>query len=131
MRTLYLPWIDTAREGAKHLDFLLSNKLTKSRPSDLMRLAYELADLESSVRRLEKQLLRIRENKAELPNDGPEIGDMILEKKSGKVIAEALEVPALEEEIERAIWQVKRALRSQGENSRGKGELVSGTRLER
>lgn len=82
-----------------------------------MRLAYELADLESSIRRLEKQLLQIRENKDGLPNDGPEIDDMILEKKSGKVIAEALELPALEEEIERAIWQVKRALRSQKERS--------------
>ena len=84
-----------------------------SRPSELMRLAYDVATLESSIRRLEKELLNVKEKKERPDEEKGGTVELILEKKSGKVIAEALEVPALEEEIERSIWQVKRALRAE------------------
>ena len=50
---------------------------------------------------------------------------MLLSKKSGKIIAEVLEIPALEEEVERAIWQVKRQLRGKKELKEEKKELDS------
>ena len=87
-----------------------------------MLLAYQLATLDSSIRKLQEQRARIRDKTPE-PDEPPGSEDILLAKKSGKIIADALEVPALEEEIERAIWQVKRSLRSKQEYKEEKKEL--------
>ena len=48
---------------------------------------------------------------------------MVLQKSRGKAIAKALEVPALELEIDRAIWQVEKALKAREELREEKKDL--------
>lgn len=42
---------------------------------------------------------------------------MILHKSSGKKIAEALNIPELDMELDRAVWQVEKALKAEKEKS--------------
>ena len=48
---------------------------------------------------------------------------MLLRKSDGKRIAEALKVPELEMELDRAVWQVEKALRAEKEFKEEKTEL--------
>ena len=84
-----------------------------------MRYAYVLATIEASIHQLEKVVERRRNGTPEEVEPSIEDEQMILAKGSGKTIAEALDVPALEVEIERALWQVKRAIKSRRENDSG------------
>ena len=45
---------------------------------------------------------------------------MILHKSDGKRIAEALELPELDMELDRAVWQVERALKTEKEKKEKK-----------
>lgn len=48
---------------------------------------------------------------------------LLLDRWNSKLIAKALEIPELEVELDRAIWQVKTALQSQQEVKEEKEEL--------
>ena len=50
---------------------------------------------------------------------------MLLSKGSGKQIAEHLEIPAIEVEVERAVWQVDNAIKAQAELQEEKKHLDS------
>lgn len=52
---------------------------------------------------------------------------MVLHKSNGKRIAEALEIPELEAELDRAVWQVEKALKAEQELKEQKRELDSAT----
>ena len=53
---------------------------------------------------------------------------MLLSRKNGKLFAETLEVPELEPELARAVWQVEKALSAQEELQEEKREIESATR---
>ena len=109
--------------GSQHLEFLLKNDLMELNPSKILREAYAQATLDASLKRLQQELQDIREKKQRDDTVDDPSEQMILSKTSGKIIAEQLEVPALEVEIERAIWQVERALSSKRELLEEKREI--------
>lgn len=53
---------------------------------------------------------------------------ILLSKRDGKLIAGILEVPELEAELARAVWQVERSLRAEEELKEEKGEIESATK---
>ena len=53
---------------------------------------------------------------------------MLLSKASGQLFAGHIDVPELAIEIERAVWQVERALKAQNELSEEKAELDAATK---
>ena len=78
-----------------------------------------LATIEASIHQLEKVMERRRNGAPAEVEPAVEDEQMILAKGSGKTIAEALDVPGLDVEIERALWQVKRAIKSRRESDPG------------
>ena len=99
----------------------MENQLTRLSPSPALRDAYTNATLDASLESLKMEVRRL-EDKTEIDHSTEERPEqMILPRKSGKAIAEQLEVPALEVEIERAIWQVERAAKAEGKTSEGRG----------
>lgn len=49
-----------------------------------------------------------------MPHDAQPTGEvMLLDQASGKKMTQALELPQLEVELERAIWQVEQAIKKQ------------------
>ena len=111
-----------ARSGSQHLEFLLENKLTRLSPSPALRNAYTKATLDASLESLRKDWHSLQ-NKTDSDATAEERTEqMILPRKSGKAIAEQIEVPGLEVEIERAVWQVERAAKPDGNPREGRGE---------
>ena len=83
------------------------------------------ATLDASLKQLQQELQDIRGEKERGDSPKEPLEQMILSKSSGKIIAEQLDVPALEAEIERAIWQVQRAVNSKKELLEEKREIES------
>lgn len=54
---------------------------------------------------------------------------MLLSRKNGKLFAEMLEVPELEPELGRAVWQVEKALKAREELQEEKSEIESATKV--
>ncbi len=52
---------------------------------------------------------------------------MLLQQWNGKLIAQALEVPELEVELERAIWQVEESLKTKEELEQDKKSIEAAT----
>lgn len=50
---------------------------------------------------------------------------MVLHQSNGKRIAEALEIPELDVELDRAVWQVEKAIREKHELEEEKQDLKS------
>jgi hypothetical protein len=50
---------------------------------------------------------------------------MVLHKSDGKRIAEALEIPELSVELDRAVWQIEKALQAEKELREEKSKLDS------
>ena len=99
----------------------------KLTPSALLQKAYTLAALETSLKIIEGEVQNQDEEESnEKDGDDSAAEDqserMILSKASGKTIAEQLEVPALEVEIERAVWQVQRDIKAREERTEEKKE---------
>ncbi|TVY21681.1 Uncharacterized protein LARI1_G001143 [Lachnellula arida] len=105
-----------ALSGSKHLEFLVNNKLVTPRPSKILDELYSTGKLSfdtPSVSTAEKSSANL--------NDLEE--KMILHKSDGKRIAEALELPELDMELDRAVWQVERALKAEKEKEEEKKDL--------
>lgn len=101
--------------GGKHIQFLLQNQLLIHKPSPILDEVYakQSPPLPST--------LDSTANPGELKNTHPNmlqdaqaVGEaMLLDQTSGKKMAQALELPQLEVELERAIWQVEQAIQKQ------------------
>jgi len=94
-----------ALSGSKHVEYLLSKNLIKAAPSQILNQLYVNGKLHFDGK-LEKPTedLRLEEK------DGKE--EMLLHKSDGKAISEALEIPELDVELDRAVWQVENALKA-------------------
>ncbi|TVY23194.1 Uncharacterized protein LHYA1_G007764 [Lachnellula hyalina] len=102
-----------ALSGSKHLQFLVDNGLVTPKPSKILDELYSTGKLSfdtPSVSTTEKSSMdsNYLEEK------------MILHKSDGKRIAEALELPELDMELDRAVWQVERALKTEKEKKEKK-----------
>ena len=71
--------------------------------------------MDKSVKELNKEIDSYRSGSSvkSAPDDTEE--RMLLSKSSGQLFVEYLEVPELAVEVERAVWQVEKALRAQQE----------------
>ncbi|KAH6717204.1 mitochondrial K+-H+ exchange-related-domain-containing protein [Leptodontidium sp. MPI-SDFR-AT-0119] len=99
-----------ALSGAKHVEFLLDNKLVKATPSKI------LDDLYSNGKQPFDPALAKGTAKSSTAKDGVDVEErMVLHKSNGKRIAEALKIPELDVELDRAVWQVEKALREKHE----------------
>jgi len=115
-------WNLAAQSGSRHLEFLLANQLIKFSPSAALGTAYAQASTGSSLKLNAAGLgsetsIEVREQETE--------ERMLLSKSSGKGIAQFLQVPEIEVEIERAIWQIEKSLKERSlktENERRKRE---------
>ncbi len=103
--------VPPARSGSKHLGFLLEKRLIQSSPSIVLRLAYEEAAIERSLKEIEDQVKGKASPDATVEDGGEE--KMLFLKSGGAVIAEHLEMPEVQMEIDRAVWQVERAIKTQ------------------
>ena len=102
-----------ALSGSKHIQFLLDNKLVAKGPSQILDGLYSTA--KSPYDAASVSTLGI-------PSDGLE-EKMVLSKSDGQRIAEALDVPGLDVELGRAVWQIERSLMAEKELREEKEEL--------
>lgn len=116
-----------ARGGSKHLQFLLDNRMIKLSPSELLQTAYMEAAMDVSIEELDKEMDSIRSGSSVKPVPDEKDERMLLSESSGQLIAEYLDVP-LAVEVERAVWQVKKALKAQQELREEKAQLAAATR---
>jgi len=102
--------------GSKHLQFLVDNKLVTPTPSKILDELYcsGARPLNISSASLEGTIDRMGVEET-----------MVLHKSDGKRIAEALEIPELNIELDRAVWQIERDLKAKKELKEEKDELDS------
>ena len=91
-------------------------------------MAYIEAEMDKTMGELDKEMDSIGSGSSTnfVPGNQKEI--MLLSKSSGQLFAGHLDVPELAIEIERAVWQVERALKAQNELSEEKAELDAATK---
>ncbi|KAH8656170.1 mitochondrial K+-H+ exchange-related-domain-containing protein [Tricladium varicosporioides] len=99
-----------ALSGSKHIEFLLENNLIKHAPSQILDELYSSG----------KQHFDIGSSKG-----SKDIEEMVLHKSNGKRIAEALKIPELDVELDRAVWQVEKALKAEQELKEEKKKMGS------
>lgn len=105
-----------ARSGSQHIDFLLKNRLLKLTPSSNLDVAYTEGGLDLSMRELDSEVEDVLKKKASdhsIPRTDPEAERILLTQTSGKYIAGIVEVPGLEEHVQRAVKQIEKSLRTQ------------------
>lgn len=99
-----------ALSGSKHIEFLLNNNLITPKPHPI------LGEIYSAVKRTSDKVpvSGAQQSTSTEKDVHASITDetIVLDKSSGKRIADALEVPELEMEIGRALWQVEKALKA-------------------
>lgn len=109
--------------GSQNLEFLLDRDLIQPTPSAILRAAYAQAvSSNTSMTQLQQVVERTKEEGQDTESGEPPPEQLLLSKTSGKIIAEQLDVPALEVEIERAIWQVERDMKAR-EHSQHEKEM--------
>lgn len=103
-----------ALAGSKHLEFLLDRNLLAPQPSRILEQIYSRGRPQFGEKAVPKVVQNTSQpgilNGQNMPAEGEE---MILQKEDAKQISEALEVPELEVELGRAVWQVQRIIKAQ------------------
>ncbi|KAI1356578.1 mitochondrial K+-H+ exchange-related-domain-containing protein [Xylaria sp. FL0043] len=97
-----------ALAGGKHLQWLLTNKFFTLSPSETMDAVF--------TRHLGSSNLPGKSSHGESnpsDNSSPPQERLLLTQEAGRELAQALKVPELEVELERAIWQVETAMRKE------------------
>ena len=107
-------------KGGTHLQFLLKNNLLTMAPSPLLDEVYAKQEppLPTSPEPTTGSGTDPVENHREFPN--PDGETMLLSQANGKKMTQALDLPQLEVELERAIWQVETAIKKQNAEEAGK-----------
>ncbi|KAI9054988.1 hypothetical protein LZ554_002131 [Drepanopeziza brunnea f. sp. 'monogermtubi'] len=110
-----------ALSGSKHVEFLVNKKLIKATPSKI------LDDLYSDGQRPFDAASETSEEPSSHKGGIDSEERMVLHKSNGKKIAEGLEVPELEIELDRAVWQVETALWNKKERKEEQRDLKEAT----
>jgi hypothetical protein len=92
-----------ALSGSKHLEFLLDNNLTKLSPSSTLDELYSAGIPHKSDQRQRKEVV-------------------LLQQWNVRLVAQALEVPELHPELERALRQVEKSLAAEAALNDDRGE---------
>src|SRR5579862_3265798 len=119
-----------ALSGSKHLEFILNNNLTKPSPSSTLDELYSAGMPRNSEqrRRINRSLAAENMSKRNSDDDGglrphgQENEVMLLQQWNARLIAQALEVPELHPELERALRQVERSLIAGATLNDGRGD---------
>lgn len=103
---IYRAWSHwRALSGSRHIQFLLENKFIKPTPSTILDTIYSNGHLPFDA---------VSKESAKEPSNfknGVDLEErMVLHESNGKRIAEALDIPELTMELDRAVWQVEKAL---------------------
>lgn len=119
---LYRAWSHwKALSGSKHLEFLLKHNLPKPHPSWALDEVYT-AGLMYPTRQLSRAAPRPTEEQAgevakvvhqQTNNETEDV--MVLQRWNGKLIAEQFKLPDMEVEIERAVEQVEKSIKTKEE----------------
>ncbi|KAL8774334.1 MAG: hypothetical protein Q9209_001085 [Squamulea sp. 1 TL-2023] len=115
-----------ARSGSQHVDFLLDNHLLRFTASSKLDLAYQAGGLDLSMKELESNVKRVLKGSLDAvseANPGKAAETMLLTQSSGRLVSELADVPELEEQLQRAVKQVEKALRAQSELLEEKQDL--------
>ena len=83
--------------------------------------------MDMSIEELDKEMDSIRSGSSNKSVTDGEEERMLLSKSSGQIIADYLDVPQLAAEVERAVWQVEKALENKQELKDEKAELDAAT----
>lgn len=123
---MYRAWSHwRAIQGGKHLQFLLASNLLAPKASPILDRVYadQQPPLESSPEPTTTPDTDMSEDITPFPPPSidpppdPEGETMLLNQVNAKRMTQELDLPALEVELERAIWQVETAIRKQKEAS--------------
>lgn len=119
-----------AWSGSKHIEFLLDKNLLKGVPSTLLDDIYtaSIKDAKADNSIIKTEGIAASPSGDESKSSPAE--SMVLQKWNGKMIAEALAIPELEMEIERAVWQVSTDLKAQNAQREEKLALERATKAE-
>ncbi|KAL8655076.1 MAG: hypothetical protein Q9226_003182 [Calogaya cf. arnoldii] len=115
-----------ARSGSQHIDFLLDNRLLKLTKSPNLELAYEAGGLDVSLKELDRDVEKMREEPPENISKSDvekNMERMLLTQSNGRLISEIVDVPELEEQVQRAVKQVEKAIRAEREFREEKRDL--------
>ncbi|KAK8090925.1 hypothetical protein PG994_000430 [Apiospora phragmitis] len=104
-----------AMAGGKHIQFLLSNNLLALTPSPILNKIYPSV-LPRSSEGAEKSTQHPSTSEPPLA----EKEAMLLSRTNEQALAKALNVPELEVEVERAMWQVQHAIQKEEEEKAAK-----------
>ncbi|KAI1162425.1 mitochondrial K+-H+ exchange-related-domain-containing protein [Nemania serpens] len=105
-----------ALAGGKHLKWLSSNNFLTVWPSEILDTIYP-RHLPSSNPPEQESTHSSPGSRHQSDNNPIDEERLLLTQDSGRKLARAIEVPGLEVELERAIWQVENAIRKQKEAS--------------
>ncbi|KAI4176150.1 MAG: hypothetical protein LQ343_001194 [Gyalolechia ehrenbergii] len=106
--------------------FLINNQLLKITPSPDLDVAYTEAQLDASMKELDSEFESVLEKPIgghPASTNNPEVERMLLLQASGKYIADLVDVPGLEEHVQRAVKQVEKSLSAKQELKEEKEEL--------
>ncbi|KAI9711655.1 MAG: hypothetical protein M1812_007088 [Candelaria pacifica] len=124
--------MELAFSGSKHLEFILDKSLYNSYPSPALDVLYTAGLINKARHNHNAESDPIKDDKrvettqdSSEPQEMPE--KMLLQQWNGKLIAQALEVPELEVELERAIWQVEESLKANEELEKEKKSIEAAT----
>jgi hypothetical protein len=100
-----------ALSGSRHLEFLVDKKLIIPQPSKILDELYSTGKMSFNTPPVSTT--------GKLSTDSIDMEEkMVLHKSDGKRIAEALEMPELDMELDRAVWQVEKALKAKKEKEK-------------
>lgn len=111
----------------------MENQLIKQSPSSILDIAYEIQSFEKTLKNLDAEYKAIEsesesdDKEAFSNNMNKDTETMLLSASSGRLIADSLEAPELEQEIERAIHQVEGTLKAKRELNEEKQAIDSAT----
>ncbi|KAK2595319.1 hypothetical protein QQS21_006975 [Conoideocrella luteorostrata] len=100
-----------AISGGKHIQWLVEKKLLKPTPSPILDALYSQAAVKAKLQRQQPS--------------GVDKETLLLTQEQVRTFSESLDVPALEIELERAIWQVEQAIqKSDGAGAEAEAEAA-------
>jgi hypothetical protein len=103
-----------ALSGSKHIEFLLDKKLVQPKPSRILDELYSAG---------KRPFDTVSSSSTVSQDSTADAETMVLHRSDGKRISEALEMPELDVELDRAVWQVEKALTAKKELKEEKAEL--------
>ena len=114
-----------ALEGGKHIQFILDNNLLSLSPSPFLNSIYGIyGDSRPLFREIKENDITgeppqsPRDEKKDLGSTAAAAEEkLLLTQEKGQKLAQGLDLPELEIELERAIWQVEKKAESKDDNS--------------